>query len=45
MERVGDLEAPRGAKTKQVLAAIQRLPREFTLTQLEQIWALWHLAG
>jgi hypothetical protein len=37
MERTGSLEAPRGAKTEQVLAAIQRLPREFTLTQLEQI--------
>ncbi len=37
MERVGDLQAPRGAKTEQVLAAIQRLPQEFTLTQLEQI--------
>lgn len=36
MERVGDLHAPRGSKTEQVLAAIQRLPREFTLAQLEQ---------
>ena len=37
MERVGDLHAPCGSKTEQVLAAIQRLPREFTLAQLEQI--------
>ncbi len=36
VERVGDMEAPRGSKTEQVLAAIQRLPREFTLAQLEQ---------
>ena len=36
MERVGDGHAPRGSKTEQVLAAIQRLPPEFTLAQLEQ---------
>jgi hypothetical protein len=36
MERVGDMQAPRGSKTEQVLTAIQRLPREFTLAQLEQ---------
>ena len=36
MERVGDAQAPRGSKTEHVLAALQRLPREFTLAQLEQ---------
>jgi Fic family protein len=36
VERVGDVQAPRGSKTEQVLAAIRRLPTEFTLTQLEQ---------
>ena len=35
-ERAGDVQAPRGSKTAQVLEAIRRLPREFTLTQLEQ---------
>ena len=36
IERVGEVQAPRGAKTEQVQAALRRLPREFTLTQLEQ---------
>lgn len=36
VERVGDLQAPRGSKTEMVLAALQRLPEEFTVTQLEQ---------
>ena len=36
VDRVGDLGAPRGSKTDQVLEAIRHLPREFTLTQLEQ---------
>lgn len=36
VERVGDTQAPRGAKTEQVLAAIAALPAEFTLAQLEQ---------
>lgn len=35
-ERVGDLQAPRGSKTEMILAALDRLPREFTLAQLEQ---------
>lgn len=33
--RAGDLEAPRGAKTQLVLAAIRRLPPEFRLRDLE----------
>jgi len=33
--RLGRVKAPRGAKTQQVLAAIQRLPNEFTLVQVE----------
>jgi Fic family protein len=36
VERVGEVQAPRGAKTEQVRVAIQRLPREFSLSQLEQ---------
>jgi hypothetical protein len=36
VEGVGDMQAPRGSKTEQVLKAIQRLPRAFTLAQLEQ---------
>jgi Fic family protein len=36
VERVGDVQAPRGSKIEQVLATLQRLPREFTLAQLEQ---------
>ena len=36
MERVGDVRVPRGSKTEHVLAALQRLPREYTLTQLER---------
>lgn len=36
MERIGDAQVPRGSKTEHVLAALQRLPREFTLAQLEQ---------
>jgi Fic family protein len=35
-ERVGDIQAPRGLKTEMILAALQRLPREFTVAQLEQ---------
>ncbi len=35
-ERVGEVKAPRGAKTEQVLAAIDRGGGEFTLSQLEQ---------
>ncbi len=34
-ERVGETKAPRGAKTEQVLAAIQQLPGEFSVAQLE----------
>lgn len=34
-ERVGETKAPRGAKTDQVLAAIQQLPVEFSVAQLE----------
>lgn len=35
IDRVGDVQAPRGSKTEAVLSAIGRLPREFTLAQLE----------
>lgn len=35
-ERVGDVKAPRGAKTEQVLAAVGRFAGEFTLSQLER---------
>ena len=35
-ERVGDIQAPRGSKTEMILAALQRLPPEFTVAQLEQ---------
>ncbi len=35
-ERVGNLQAPRGSKTEMVLTALQRLPKEFSVTQLEQ---------
>jgi Fic family protein len=36
VDRVGDIQAPRGSKTEMVLAALERLPREFTVSQLEQ---------
>ena len=36
VERVGDVQAPRGSKTEQVLVALEQLPAEFTLAQLEQ---------
>ena len=36
VERVGDTRAPRGSKTELVLSALERLPKEFTLAQLEQ---------
>lgn len=36
MERVGDIQAPRGSKTEMVLSALERLSTEFTVTQLEQ---------
>ena len=35
-ERVGDIKAPRGAKTGQIVAAIGRFVGEFTVSQLEQ---------
>lgn len=35
-ERVGDIKAPRGAKTDQILAAVARFAGEFTVSQLEQ---------
>lgn len=35
VERVGDTQAPRGAKTELVIGAIAALPAEFTLAQLE----------
>ena len=35
VERVGDVQAPRGSKTKQVLQSLRQLPSEFTLAQLE----------
>jgi hypothetical protein len=35
-ERVGDIKAPRGAKTGHIVAAIARFASEFTLSQLEQ---------
>ena len=35
-ERVGDIKAPRGTKTEQILIAINRCSGLFTLTQLEQ---------
>ncbi|MBS4096014.1 MAG: Fic family protein [Sulfuricella sp.] len=35
-ERVGEIKAPRGAKTDQVLAAINRFAGEFTVAQVEQ---------
>lgn len=35
-ERVGDIKAPRGAKTDQILASIRRFVGEFTVSQLEQ---------
>lgn len=35
-ERVGDIKAPRGAKTEQILAGIGRFVGEFTVSQLEQ---------
>ena len=35
-ERVGEVKAPRGAKTEQVLAAIERSGSELTLSGLEQ---------
>lgn len=36
VERLGDIQLPRGSKTDRVLSAIAGLPREFTLSQLEQ---------
>jgi hypothetical protein len=36
VERVGEVQAPRGSKTEQVLQAIRQMPAEFTLSQLEQ---------
>jgi len=35
-ERVGDIKAPRGAKTTQIVAAIGRFVGEFTVSQLQQ---------
>jgi Fic family protein len=35
-ERVGDVKAPRGAKTEQILTAINAFSGVFTVTQLEQ---------
>ena len=35
-ERVGDIKAPRGAKTDQIVTAIRRFTGEFTVSQLEQ---------
>jgi hypothetical protein len=34
-ERVGQIEAPRGAKMEMVFAGLQTMPREFSLQQLE----------
>ncbi len=34
--KVGDIQAPRGSKTKMILAALQRLSSESTMVQLEQ---------
>lgn len=34
-ERVGEIKAPRGAKTDQILAAIEQFPGKFSLAQLE----------
>ncbi len=36
VERVGHIQAPRCAKTEMVMSALARLPREFTMAQLEQ---------
>lgn len=36
VERVGDIQAPRGSKTEMVMSALQRLPDGFTVAQLEQ---------
>ena len=36
VERVGEIQAPRGAKTEMIMTALQRLPKEFTVAQLEQ---------
>lgn len=36
VDRVGEIKAPRGSKTEMILAAIERLPREFTVVQLEK---------
>jgi hypothetical protein len=35
-ERVGEVKAPRGSKTDLVLAEINRLAGEFTVSQVEQ---------
>lgn len=35
-DRVDEIKAPRGSKTDLILAAIQRFPGEFTVSQLEQ---------
>ena len=36
VERVGHIDAPRGAKTGMILAALDRMPREFTVARLQQ---------
>ncbi len=36
VERVGDVQAPRGSKTEQVLHALRQIPAEFALSQPEQ---------
>jgi Fic family protein len=35
VDRVGDVQAPRGSKTERIMAAFAQLPQEFTLIQLE----------
>ena len=35
VERVGDIQAPRGSKTEMVMTALEKLPKEFTVAQLE----------
>ena len=37
VERVGEIQAPRGSKTEMVISSLQRLPSEFTVAQLEQV--------
>jgi Fic family protein len=36
VERVGKVQAPRGSKTEMVMSALERLPQEFTVAQLQQ---------